>query len=125
VWGLRIFGGEVVGALGCKVFVPRIILAESNYLRKRLVQDFILQCRILFLNYLKCDFGRLVFDERILGWGFRRLDVLRNFVLGGGSEKLKIQTCLELEGHGLKTIRKRLHAFRIRKTWNARRHNHR
>jgi hypothetical protein len=31
VWGLRIFGGEVIGALGCKVFVPRIILPINQH----------------------------------------------------------------------------------------------
>ena len=40
VWGLRIFGDEVVGALSCKVFVPRIILP----LRLVLALVFISSC---------------------------------------------------------------------------------
>lgn len=30
MWGLEIFGGEVADALGCKVFVLRIILPGKN-----------------------------------------------------------------------------------------------
>ena len=33
MWGLEIFGGEVADALGCKVFVLRIILPAEARLR--------------------------------------------------------------------------------------------